>query len=133
MEKTRNYGESFKGSKLLTRMYPTVEQAGTAYNVPHVFETTTDLVNSPDVDLVVVTVKVPQHKELVTEAINAGKHVFCEWPLGNGLEEAEEMAKLAKAKRVRGFVVCNRVLYRPLIIYATWLHRGTLVRCFLPP
>ena len=34
-------------------------------------------------------------------ALEAGKDVFVEWPLGNGLKEAEEMAALAKAKGVK--------------------------------
>lgn len=46
----------------------------------------------PRVDLVAVTVKVPHHRALVAAALAAGKHVFCEWPLGNGLAEAETMA-----------------------------------------
>lgn len=47
---------------------------------------------SPEVDVVVVTVKVPRHSAIVREAIAAGKHVCCEWPLGNGLDEALELA-----------------------------------------
>jgi predicted dehydrogenase len=31
---------------------------------------------------------------------SAGKHVYCEWPLGNGLAEAEELAAVARAKGV---------------------------------
>ncbi|PZF72707.1 Gfo/Idh/MocA family protein [Taibaiella soli] len=77
------------------------ENAAEAFGVPHAFGSTSELVNSPDVDLVVVTVKVPMHKELVTAAIEAGKDVFCEWPLGNGLEESETLAALAKRKGVR--------------------------------
>jgi len=50
------------------------------------------------VDLVVVAVKVPHHLELVTAALEAGKAVLCEWPLGNGLAEAQQMAALAKRK-----------------------------------
>lgn len=42
----------------------------------------------------------PHHHELVTAALNAGKHVYCEWPLGNGLAEARELADLAKARGV---------------------------------
>ena len=37
-------------------------------------------------------------------ALEAGKHVFCEWPLGSNLAEAEEMASLARAKGVRHMV-----------------------------
>lgn len=54
------------------------------------------LIADPAVDVVAVTVKVPYHLELVKQALAAGKHVYCEWPLGNGLAEAEEMARLAE-------------------------------------
>jgi len=74
--------------------------AAHAFDLPHVFENAQALVNSPDIDLVVVTVKVPHHRELVIAALNAGKHVYCEWPLGNGLAEARELADLADAKGV---------------------------------
>ncbi|MBS1522481.1 MAG: Gfo/Idh/MocA family oxidoreductase [Bacteroidetes bacterium] len=94
----------YKLSAISNRNRDAAEKAGTTYNVPHVFETIDDLVNSPDVDLVVVTVKVPHHKELVDAALNAGKNVFCEWPLGNGLEEAEEMLQLANSKGLYGAV-----------------------------
>ena len=57
-----------------------------------------DLVAHPDIDLVVVSVRVPGHHELVMEALRAGKPVFYEWPLGATLEEAEEMANLARER-----------------------------------
>ena len=74
--------------------------AADAFGLPHAFENAQALVDSPEVDLVVVTVKVPHHHGLVTAALNAGKHVYCEWPLGNGLAEAREMADLAETKGV---------------------------------
>jgi predicted dehydrogenase len=43
-----------------------------------------------------VTVKVPHHQQIVKTAIRHGKSVYCEWPLGNGLREAVEMADLAR-------------------------------------
>lgn len=54
------------------------------------------LIADPAVDVVVITAKVPQHFDLLRKAIAAGKHVYCEWPLGNGLAEAEELARLAE-------------------------------------
>lgn len=71
-----------------------------ALNLPYAFDTVSDLVNSPEIDLVVVTVKVPSHLELVTAVLEAGKHVYCEWPLGNGLAEARQLAQLANEKDV---------------------------------
>jgi predicted dehydrogenase len=57
-------------------------------------------VNSPAVDVVAVTVKVSHHLELATAALGAGKAVYCEWPLGNGLKDAETLAALAKERGV---------------------------------
>jgi len=75
-------------------------RAAEAYGLPHGFASAAELVASPDVDLVVVTVKVPHHLQLVTQALEAGKHVYCEWPLGNGLTEARKLAQLAGEKGV---------------------------------
>ena len=55
-----------------------------------------DLIQDPSVDIVTVAVKVPDHRELVLAALAAGKHVYCEWPLGRNLAETEEMARAAK-------------------------------------
>ncbi|WP_068088972.1 Gfo/Idh/MocA family protein [Novosphingobium rosa] len=68
------------------------------------FASATALAACPQVDVVAVTVKVPHHLELVRAATLAGKHVYCEWPLGNGLAEAETMVDLVKQAGVRGVV-----------------------------
>jgi predicted dehydrogenase len=56
------------------------------------------------VDLVTVTVKVPDHNLPVLAAIEAGKHVYCEWPLGRDTEEARRMLDAAERKGVRHVV-----------------------------
>jgi predicted dehydrogenase len=56
---------------------------------------------NPDIDLVVVCVRVPGHHALVMQALEAGKNVFCEWPLGANLADAREMARLATASSLR--------------------------------
>ncbi len=50
-----------------------------------------------DIDLVIVTTKVQSHRDLVLAALDAGKHVFCEWPLG--LDSAEAAVLLDRAER----------------------------------
>jgi predicted dehydrogenase len=74
--------------------------AARRFGVALAFDNHHDLVNRADVDVVAITVKVPHHFELATAALNAGKAVYCEWPLGNGLQEAEQLAALAKKQRV---------------------------------
>jgi predicted dehydrogenase len=57
-----------------------------------------ELIADPAVDLVVVAVRVPFHHEIVSAALAAGKMVYCEWPLGNGLDEAVDLhARATKA------------------------------------
>src|SRR5207247_795431 len=74
--------------------------ASKLFGVPFAFDNHSELVNNPNVDVVAVTVKVPHHLELATAALEAGKAVYCEWPLGNGLKEAETLAALAQEKGV---------------------------------
>ena len=58
------------------------EVAARHYGVPLAFSDPAELARHPDVDLVTVSVKVPDHYQPVMAAIEAGKHVYCEWPLG---------------------------------------------------
>ncbi|HUD93313.1 Gfo/Idh/MocA family oxidoreductase [Sphingobium sp.] len=89
---------------LSTTRQESASAAAAEFGIARAYDNHHALVNDPDVDLVAVTVKVPHHRALVTAAIAAGKHVYCEWPLGNGLAEAEAMAALAKDKGVIGAV-----------------------------
>jgi predicted dehydrogenase len=92
--------DEFEITALSTSRRESADAASERFGVPAAFDNHRDLVNSPDVDVVAVTVKVPYHLELVTAAIGAGKAVYCEWPLGNGLKEAETLAALAKKRGV---------------------------------
>jgi predicted dehydrogenase len=80
------------------------KEASEKHGVAFYTDDPAQLAARPDVDLLVITVKVPYHRELTEAAINAGKAVYCEWPLGNGLAEAEALAALAEARGVKTFV-----------------------------
>lgn len=62
------------------------------------------LARDEDVDLVVVAIKTPLHKQTAMHAVDAGKSVFLEWPLGNGLEEAIQLADAAKKNGIRTMI-----------------------------
>jgi predicted dehydrogenase len=62
-----------------------------------------ELVARPDVDAVIVAV--PHHltRDLATMAFDAGKHVFCEKPLGRNVAECDDvLAAQARSGRVLG-------------------------------
>src|SRR5437773_5010556 len=96
----KSLADDFDITALSTSRRASADAAGKLFGVPLAFDNHQDLVNSADVDVVAVTVKVPHHLELATAALEAGKAVYCEWPLGNGLKEAENLAALAKKKGV---------------------------------
>src|SRR5580693_9231091 len=55
------------------------------------------MVASPEIEAVAVVVRVPSHYAPTKAALEAGKHVYCEWPLGRTAAEAVELAALAEA------------------------------------
>ncbi|MDT5348775.1 MAG: hypothetical protein QOH91_2062 [Mycobacterium sp.] len=75
--------------------------SGHKYGVELTFGSAEQLAESPEVDLVVIAVKAPLHRETIVPAINAGKMVFSEWPLGINLTETEDLAALARSRNVR--------------------------------
>ena len=77
------------------------DEARRAFGAKLAFHDFRDMVASPEIDAVAVVVRVPSHYEPTKAAIEAGKHVFTEWPLGQNTAEAEKLASLAQGKRVQ--------------------------------
>ena len=82
----------------------TAEESARHYGAALAFHDYREMAAHPDVELVSVSVRVPMHHPMVMAALEAGKHVFCEWPLGMNLEQAREMSALAASKGVRHMV-----------------------------
>src|SRR3546814_12003935 len=70
------------------------KRAAQAFGLPLAFENAHALVSSPEIALVVVTVKVPYTHQLVPAPLPAAKHVYCAWLLGNDLGEARDRGEL---------------------------------------
>src|SRR4051812_14508572 len=54
-----------------------------------------EMLESSEIDAVVIVVRVPSHFDPTMAAIKAGKHVYTEWPLAVTTEQAEELRKAA--------------------------------------
>ena len=83
---------------LATSSRASAAAASAAFAVPG-YASVEQLVEDQNVDLVVVAVKVPQHRELVVPALRAGVPVLSEWPFAVDLAEAEEMEGAARDTR----------------------------------
>jgi predicted dehydrogenase len=96
--------DDFEVTAVSTTRPETATATAAAFGIPLAFADDAALIAHPDVDVVAVTVKVPEHDRLVRAALAAGKHVFCEWPLGVDLEQAAALAALARARGVQHLV-----------------------------
>ena len=82
----------------------TAAESATHYGARLAFHDYHAMVAHPGIDLVSVSVRVPLHHDMVLAALQAGKHVYCEWPLGANLAEAEAMATVARSQGVRTMI-----------------------------
>ncbi|MBC7870017.1 MAG: Gfo/Idh/MocA family oxidoreductase, partial [Chitinophagaceae bacterium] len=73
----------------------TKEFGGTAY------ESVEALLADPTVDLIINLTIHHAHAEIITQCLNAGKHVFSEKPLALTYHEANTLVKLAESKGLR--------------------------------
>jgi predicted dehydrogenase len=77
------------------------EEARRTFGAQLAFHDVRTMVTSPEIDAVAVVVKVPEHYGPTRAALEAGKHVYTEWPLGRTTAEAEALAALARSKGVQ--------------------------------
>jgi predicted dehydrogenase len=91
----------FEISAVCTTRQDSADAAARHFGVPLALSDAEKLAQHPDVDLVTVSVKVPDHYLPVMAAIEAGKHVYCEWPLGRNTDEAARMLAAAERKGIR--------------------------------
>ena len=85
-----------------------------------------DVVTRDDVDLVDIVTPGDSHAEIAIAALDAGKHVLCEKPLANTVEEAEAMVAAAERAAARGVYAMLGHTYRrvPAVAFASDLVLG---------
>jgi predicted dehydrogenase len=91
----------FELAAVCTTKAETAEAARAHYGAKLAFHDFRALAASPEIDAIAVVVRVPSHYEPTRAALEAGKHVYTEWPLGRTTAEAEELAGVARAKGVK--------------------------------
>lgn len=74
------------------------ENAQKEYNVPKIYPTMYDAFADPEVEVVLNLTRPYQHFDVTKAALEAGKHVYSEKPLGADFEEGKKLVALAKEK-----------------------------------
>ncbi len=88
------------------RMYPAVQ----------VTEETTQVLQDPEINAVVIATPVATHFDLTMMALGAGKHVLAEKPLATTVAEVEKIGDLAKQKNLVA-MVGHTFLYNAAVRY----------------
>ena len=78
-----------------------LRRAGKNYPGVHLTTDFSDVLRSPDIDLVAVVTPVWTHFELAKAALENGKHVFVEKPFTSTPHQAEELIELAARKNLK--------------------------------
>ncbi|MGE4549498.1 MAG: Gfo/Idh/MocA family protein [Intestinibacillus sp.] len=63
-----------------------------------------DVVNDPDIELVVIATPNCDHAPIAIAAAKAGKHIICEKPMANSLADSKAMSEAVKAAGVKSLV-----------------------------
>jgi predicted dehydrogenase len=93
-------GSAVELTAVCTTRADSAEAARQAYGARLAFDDYRAMIASPEIDAVAVVVRVPSHYAPTKAALEAGKHVYCEWPLGRTTQEATELSALAAANRL---------------------------------
>src|SRR2546423_2253857 len=106
----------FTLTAVCTTRAESAQAAAEAFGAGHAFTDAGDLAAHPEVDLVTVAIRTPAHLDPVVAALDAGKHVYCEWPLARTTKEAEMLAAAANDAGVH-HAVGLQARYAPAVGY----------------
>ena len=101
----------------------TATAAARKFQVPHAYDSVERMLDErPEIDVVCVSVRPSVHHQVVTAALRAGKHVYCEHPLGTKTAQAREMFELAQVNGVHT-IVGHEYHYEPAALQMAELVR----------
>jgi predicted dehydrogenase len=102
--------QDFEITAVSSRQLSKAQEVAELFSIPHALDDARQLVEHPDVDLVVVLPPAPEHATLSRMAIESGKDVYCEWPLTTHTSDSENLLSQAEAAGIRHVVGLQRRL-----------------------
>ncbi|MBR6090495.1 MAG: Gfo/Idh/MocA family oxidoreductase [Anaerolineaceae bacterium] len=101
----RNYAGSVKDAELYSVCDPVEENLDHMRQelpgISYVYHDYREALQNSAVDAVIVVTPTQFHHEVVTAAAKAGKHVFCEKPMAESIEECDDMIRVCGENHVK--------------------------------
>src|SRR4029077_11173623 len=102
-------------SAVCTTRMETATETARQFQVSHAFDSVERMLQElPEIDVVCVCVRPNAHHRVVMPALRAGKHVYCEHPLGVTTAQAQEACELALKQGVHT-AVGHQMHYQPAV------------------
>lgn len=76
------------------------EKVAKDFGINHSYTSHSQLLGEADVDIIYIAVPPKYHEQVALDTIAAGKHILCEKPLANSLEQAKAMVNAANSSSI---------------------------------
>ena len=84
------------------------EKVAARYGIPKVVDSADAVINDRNIDAIVLCTPTNTHTELIVQAAQAGKHIFCEKPVSHSLKRIDEAIAAVDAAGIKMQVGFNR-------------------------
>ncbi|MBE3580068.1 MAG: Gfo/Idh/MocA family oxidoreductase [Thermoanaerobacteraceae bacterium] len=98
-----NFHGKVAGSQVMAvadEIWDRAQELGQKLNVKKVYKDYRNLLEDPRVDAIVICTPVLTHKQIILDALAAGKHILCEKPLTLTVEDAEDLYRAIEGSNV---------------------------------
>lgn len=99
---------------------------GKSYDVKNLTTSYQEVLNTPDIDVITLATPPYLHEEMVTSALESGKHVYCEKPLSTTFSSSKKLVQLAVEKGLALTVGFNMRHYGEYEKASSLLRKGVL-------
>lgn len=82
-----------------------------------VYSSLGELLASEEVDIIDICTPTPYHRDQAIEALEAGKHVLCEKPMGRTVADCDAMLEAARRAGDRKFMIAHCLRFWPVYEY----------------
>jgi predicted dehydrogenase len=99
--------------------------------IQRTYSSVDEMLAEKSIDAVIIALPIQQHEQCVMKAVQAGKHVFCEKPMGRTVEECDRMIAACAAKGLQLMVGFQKRFNKSMMLAKSIIEQGRIGEVFL--